>query len=66
MTGKIRGNGLSLAMEAEKLDATLKLVEVETLSEYVIDVLEELGCTIDAIVQSWHRIREEEGGESKE
>ena len=59
MTGKIRGNGLTIAMEAKKLGKVLELVEVETLSEGVVDELKGLGCTVDAIVQSWHRLRKE-------
>ena len=57
MSGKIRGNGLIVALEAKKLSEKLELTEVETLSESVIDELKELGCTVDAIVQSWYRFR---------
>ena len=66
MSGKIRGNGLSVAMEAKKLNKALELTEVETLSENGLDKLRELEHTISAIVQSWYRIREEEkGGEER-
>ena len=60
MPGKIRGNGLSLAIEAKSLSEKLELTEVETLGESVIGELRELECTISAVVQSWYRIREEE------
>ena len=62
--GKIRGNGLSIALEAKRFSEKLELTEVETLGEGVIDELKGLGSTIDAMVQSWHRIREE--GEKKQ
>ena len=58
--GKIRGNGLHIAMGAKKLNKELELTEVETLGESVIEELKGLGSTIDAVVQSWYRIREEE------
>lgn len=58
--GKIRGNGLSIALEAKRFSEKLELTEVETLGESVIGELKGLGSTIDAIVQSWYRIREEE------
>ena len=66
MPGKIRGNGLHIAMEAKKLNKEIELTEVETLSEGVIDEIRELEHTINAIVQSWYRIREEEKGDEKE
>lgn len=75
MTGKIRGNGLSIAMEAKKFSEKLELTEVETLGESVIGELKGLGSTIDAIVQSWYRLQEwevlkkkeeEKGGEGEE
>jgi len=58
--GKIRGNGLSVALEAKRLGKVLELTEVETLGEGVVDELRELESTIDAVVQSWYRLREEE------
>ena len=67
MPGKIRGNGLSVAMEAKRLGEKLSITEVETLSVGAIHELQELGYKVDAIVQDWHEIKmEEKGGEEKE
>ena len=57
--GKIRGNGLNIAMEAKRFSEKLELTEVETLGESVIGELKELGSTVDAMVQSWYRLKEE-------
>lgn len=58
MSGKIRGNGLAIGMEADELRGTLELADAEHLSEGVVEKLKGLERMIEAVVEDSQRSKQ--------